>query len=143
MNTIKQCIIKIENDEEQNFPSILDVQAKDFFIGWFKNKMTILLLMIQSPIRGAGESMKKLSYFLDELHHHFMNSRLQGNHSKLFRWLKLFVSRYPAVSMHQRKTAVQLCKKLFNLYGLPMDADDVVLREGPLPFLKTANYNAK
>jgi hypothetical protein len=96
----------------------LERKSREFFIGWFNNKMMLILLWIQSPRPRSEASRTKLIFFLDELYHHFMSRSLQGDETRTIQWLKLFLARCPLVAPRHRLNAFKMCARIYRAYGL-------------------------
>jgi hypothetical protein len=105
-----------ENQIEQNqTPGILDEKAKEFFIAWFRNKMTIVFMRLESEMPIPEASRQKILFFLDEMEHHFKFVALEEDP---FNWLKDFFKAYPEVSAEERLKALHFSQGIYEAYGL-------------------------
>lgn len=92
------------------------------FKGFFNNKMTIILLMLQKK-KIAPDSLMSLKAvtFFEDLYHHMLPSKFQTSHRRVFQWLTLFFRRFPYVKPVQKRKAIEYLGLVYQMFGLKLD----------------------
>ena len=98
-----------------------DESACTLFKGYFNNKMTTFLLLVQRqrPEPDSLLSMKAVIFF-DDLYHHMLRARFQKDYHRVFAWLKLFFKRFPYVKPVQKRKAIEYLGLVYRLFGLSL-----------------------
>jgi hypothetical protein len=105
-------------DEKKSAPDSIDEKAKSFFMAWFRNKMAIVFMRLESDCPMPELARQKTLFFLDEMEHHFGYVALRGNP---FDHLKRFFEDYAYVTGEERLKALHFAQILYEAYGLKLD----------------------
>ncbi len=113
----------IRDIQERNF--IVDEhKISQLFIGYFNNKMTLLIFLIQArSVRPNPELIETIVRFLDDLFRHMLEVRLQKRYRLPLKWLKLFFRKLPDVSIYQRDRARYFIRAIYDAFGLHLKSD--------------------
>ena len=91
------------------------------FRAYFQNKMMILLLMIEHPvISRSALAVEKQKMFLHDLYHHFLPLGTPPKYHRVFRWLNLFLDRYPDVSPRRTYRAIEMVGLVYEAFGMKL-----------------------
>ena len=89
------------------------------FKGFFNNKMTVLVFLIQAKQHKPEAGVKSgVCCFLDDLYRHMLKDSKQMQYRRVFIWLKKFVQKLPNVKASQRDRAVDFVKALYEVFGI-------------------------
>ena len=89
------------------------------FKGFFNNKMTVLVFLIQAKQHKPEAGVKSgVCCFLDDLYRHMLKDSKQMQYRRVFIWLKKFVQKLPYVKASQRDRAVDFVKTLYEFFGI-------------------------
>jgi len=92
------------------------------FWAYFNNKMMILLMMIQNPMLTKSiRSVERQKMFLHDIYHHFLPARVERKYHRAFKWLRLFLERYPDVTASRNQRAVRMVKMIYEGFGLKFE----------------------
>ena len=89
------------------------------FKGFFNNKMTVLVFLIQAKQHKPEAWVKSgVCCFLDDLYRHMLKDSKQMQYRRVFIWLKKFVQKLPNVKASQRDRAVDFVRALYEVFGI-------------------------
>ena len=89
------------------------------FKGFFNNKMTVLVFLIQAKQHKPEAGVKSgVCCFLDDLYRHMLKDSKQMQYRRVFIWLKKFVQKLPNVKASQRDRAVDFVRALYEVFGI-------------------------
>lgn len=92
------------------------------FWAYFNNKMMILLMMIEHPVIAKSVlSVEKQKAFLSDLYHHFLPPHTPSKYHHAFKWLGLFLDRYPDVGPRRIHQAIEMVGRIYEAFGLKLD----------------------
>lgn len=92
------------------------------FHGYFNNKMTLLVFLIQIKRHRLNEKSAQLACgFLDDMYRHMLPERLQKKYRLVFLWLKKFFLRLPDVTAEQRSKASRFIRSLYDVFGVNLN----------------------
>ena len=92
------------------------------FRGYFNNKMTLLVFLIQTKrYRLEGRSAQLACGFLDDMYRHMLPEGLQRQYRLVFVWLKKFFMKLPDVSLEQRSKASRFIFSLYDAFGINLN----------------------
>jgi len=98
---------------------VLEPSLGQLFLGYFNNKMTVLIFLIQvkqhKPEAGV---ISGVCCFLDDLYHHMLADSKQKRFRRVFIWLKQFVHKLPNVKPRQRGRAVDFVQALYGVFEI-------------------------
>ena len=98
---------------------VLEPSLGQLFQGYFNNKMTVLIFLIQvkqhKPEAGV---INGVCCFLDDLYHHMLADSKQKRFRRVFIWLKRFVHKLPNVKSRQRGRAVDFVQALYKVFEI-------------------------
>lgn len=96
-------------------------KLNELFLGYFNNRMTVLLMMIEHPgIARNLNSVARQRFFLEDLYHHFLPPHCEAKYYRAFEWLFLFLKRYPFVSPRRIYRALQMVGLVYEAFGLEL-----------------------
>lgn len=99
-------------------------QISQLFRGYFNNKMTMLVFLIQAKqIKPDERLVGTVCGFLDDIFHHMFEDRLQKRYHLVFLWLKKFFHKLPNVSAGQKVKAVGFIRSLYDTFGFHFKTD--------------------
>lgn len=108
------------------------------FWAYFNNKMMILLMMIENPLLIKNSvSVDKQKIFLHDLYHHFLPPGMEQKYHRAFRWLHLFLDRYPDVSAGLIRRAIRMIGIIYEGFGLKLEKSIQCMR------IEMENLNSK
>ncbi len=109
-----------------------------FFSAYLNNKLFIFLMWMQKPNAKtvSEEKRQALTCFLFDLQHHFMPPALQYKYRHIYRWLKICVTKYPNVQLKHRLTAIKMCERIYQAFGLQLKFDGPGWRETVVQVIK-------
>ena len=96
-------------------------KLNELFLGYFNNRMTVLLMMIEHP--GIGRNLTTVArqrFFLEDLYHHFLPPHAESKYYRAFEWLFLFLKRYPNVTPWQIYRALEMVELVYEAFGLEL-----------------------
>lgn len=94
------------------------------FKGYFNNKMTLLIFMIQSARFGSDPKLAQPACgFLNDLYHHMLEPGLQKKYHLVFLWLKKFILKLPHVTRGQQNKALGFIHTLYDIFGIPLKSN--------------------
>lgn len=122
-----------DNQEQANGTAIRSLQDRylvteeqllgKLFIGYFNNKMAVLVFLIQAHIHNPdSEVISSMCFFLDDLFHHMLADTEQKRYRRVFLWLKRFLQKLPRVRIDQRERAVQYIQDLYAVFGCHLNS---------------------
>lgn len=89
------------------------------FKGYFNNKMTVLVFLIQAKQHKPEVRVKNgACCFLDDLYRHMLADTKQKRYRRVFLWLKKFVQKLPNVKASQRSRALYFVRALYDIFGI-------------------------
>lgn len=89
------------------------------FQGYFNNKITLLLFLIQSrSLKPNPKLVESVSTFLNDLYRHMLTGEAQKKYRCVFKWLTLFFQKLPHVSLGQRDKAIGFIRLIYDAVGL-------------------------
>lgn len=92
------------------------------FWAYFNNKMMILLMMIQNPMLTKSiRSVERQKMFLHDIYHHFLPPRVERKYHRAFKWLRMFLERYPDVTSNRNQRAIRMVKMIYEGFGLKFE----------------------
>ena len=92
------------------------------FWAYFNNKMMILLMMIENPLLTKSiRSVERQKMFLHDIYHHFLPSHVERKYHRAFKWLRLFLERYPDVTAGMNLRAIRMVKIIYEGFGLKFE----------------------
>lgn len=95
---------------------------ENLFWAYFNNKMMILLMMIENPLLTKSIlSVEKQKIFLHDLYHHFLPTKTGRKYHRAFKWLRLFLERYPDVPSRSAQRAVRMIAVIYEGFGLKLE----------------------
>lgn len=101
------------------------------FWAYFNNKMMILLMMIENPLLTKSVlSVEKQKLFLHDLYHHFLPSKTERKYHRAFKWLRLFLERYPDVPFRLTQRAIRMIAIIYEGFGLKLEKRVESMRMG-------------
>ena len=96
-------------------------KMNELFLGYFNNRMTVLLIMIEHPAIARNlTSVARQRFFLEDLYHHFLPPGTQPKYHRAFEWLFLFLKRYPNVTPAQIYRALEMVRLVYEMFGLEL-----------------------
>lgn len=96
-------------------------KLNELFLGYFNNRMTVLLMMIEHPeIARAMNNVARQRFFLEDLYHHFLPPHTRPKYFRAFEWLFLFLKRYPFVGPRKIYRALQMVGLIYEAFGLEL-----------------------
>ncbi len=109
--------------QERNF--VMDERKiSQLFTGYFNNKMTLLLFLIQAKrVKPSPVLVGTVHSFLDDMFRHMFEGSLQKRYRRIFKWLKLFFGKLPDVSVYQRDRAKEFIRAIYDAFGLHLKDD--------------------
>lgn len=109
--------------QELNF--VMDEhKISQLFTGYFNNKMTLLLFLIQAKkVKPNPVLVGTVHAFLDDIFRHMFEGSLQKRYRRIFKWLKLFFEKLPDVSVYQRDKAKDFVRAIYDAFGLHLKSD--------------------
>ena len=94
------------------------------FIGYFNNKMAVLVFLIQAQRhRPEARVVNGMCFFLDDLYNHILENSKQKQYRRIFFWLKQFLQKLPNVRTDQRESAVRFTRVLYDVLGLHLGSN--------------------
>ncbi|HNV86707.1 MAG TPA: hypothetical protein PKL97_07065 [Candidatus Omnitrophota bacterium] len=106
----------LENIEiKKSIPA--DTKWQRLFDGWFNNHMMILLMAIQMPGKMAAEMRGNVGFFLDDLEHHYVDSRAGKNVWDAFRWFRAYLRVYPDFTRDYSRRALEMMGRIYGAMG--------------------------
>lgn len=93
---------------------------KEFFSGWFNNRMAIILMAIQHLKRKDAQAILRIEFFLEDVEHHFTDSHAPKWVRNAFRYLKSYFKVYPEVTLWQSYRAVEMIARIYESLGLKL-----------------------
>ena len=104
--------------QERNF--VMDEhKISQLFTGYFNNKMTLLLFLIQAgKVKLNPELVRTVRGFLDDIFRHMFEGSLQKRYRRMFKWLRLFFEKLPNVNVSQRDKAKDFVREIYDVFGL-------------------------
>ena len=101
---------------------VYEKNLQALFWGYFNNKMILLLLMIERPdMQRSVRAVEKQKVFLHDLYHHFLPSAAPLKYHRAFRWLNLFLDRYPDVGAKAAARAVKMVSVIYEAFGFDLE----------------------
>ena len=101
--------------------SLAGGNLNELFLGYFNNRMTVLLMMIEHPgIRRNITTVARQRFFLEDLYHHFLPPHCELRYYHAFEWLFLFLKRYPKVAPQEIYRALQMVRLIYEVFGLEL-----------------------
>jgi hypothetical protein len=99
-----------------------DETACHLLKAYFNNKMTVILLMLQTK-RPRTDSLASLKavIFLEDLYHHMLRKNGQERFERVFQWLRLFFKRFPYVKPVQKRKAIEYIQVVYRLFGMGLE----------------------
>ena len=92
------------------------------FRGYFNNKMTLLVFLIQTKKLRLNEKSSQLACgFLDDMYRHMLPEGLQRKYRLVFLWLKKFFLKLPDVTAKQRNKAIGFIRSLYGIFGVNLN----------------------
>lgn len=109
--------------QERNF--VMDEhKISQLFTGYFNNKMTLLLFLIQAKkVKPNPVLVGTVHAFLDDIFRHMLEGSLQKRYRRIFKWLKLFFAKLPDVSVYQRDKAKDFVRAIYDVFGMHLKSD--------------------
>lgn len=109
--------------QERNF--VMDERKiGQLFTGYFNNKMTLLLFLIQAKkVKPNPVLVGTVHSFLDDMFRHMFEGSMQKRYRRIFKWLKLFFEKLPDVSVYQRDRAKEFIRAIYDAFGLHLKSD--------------------
>ncbi len=89
---------------------------------YFHNKMMVLLMMIEHPFLYTDVCVaerEKIS--LDDLCRHFLPFGVHTKYHHAFKWLRLFLDRFPNVSSRRTEKALEMVRLVYEGFGFKSD----------------------
>jgi len=100
-------------------PVVDEQHLSMLFHGYFNNKMTLLVFLIQIKRHRISEKTAQLACgFLDDMYRHMLPGGLQRKYRLVFLWLKKFFLKLPNVSAKQRGKAIGFIRSLYEIFGI-------------------------
>ena len=126
--------VVVENQEQGKGAAIPVRQGRNFvvddhqisrlFTGYFNNKMTLLLFLVQAKqLKPHSKLAATVRGFLDDLFHHMLEGPMQKRYRLTFKWLKLFFEKLPDVTVNQRDKAKEFIRAIYDAMGLHLKED--------------------
>ena len=126
--------VVVDNQVQARGTAIQDLQERNFvmderkisqlFTGYFNNKMTLLLFLIQAKkVKPNPVLVGTVHSFLDDMFRHMFEGSLQKRYRRIFKWLKLFFEKLPDVSVYQRDKAKDYVRAIYDAFGLHLKSD--------------------
>jgi hypothetical protein len=95
-----------------------------FFWAWFNNRMTVVLIAVQSVRLRDSQSMMRIRFFLDDLEHHFVDGHAAKTVWDAFRYLKRYFEVYPKVTLKQCKRALEMVGRIYAILGMNLSGKE-------------------
>jgi hypothetical protein len=126
--------VVVDNQVQARGTAIQDLQERNFvmdehkisqlFTGYFNNKMTLLLFLIQAKkVKPNPVLVGTVHGFLDDMFRHMFEGSLQKRYKRIFKWLKLFFGKLPDVSVYQRDRAKEFVRAIYDAFGMHLKDD--------------------
>ena len=126
--------VVVDNQVQARGTAIQDLQERNFvmderkisqlFTGYFNNKMTLLLFLIQAKqVKPNPMLVGTVHTFLDDMFRHMFEGSLQKRYRRIFKWLKIFFGKLPDVSVYQRDRAKEFIRAIYDVMGLRLKDD--------------------
>ena len=123
-----------DNQEQAKGTAIRDLQERHFvldehkicglFHGYFNNKMTLLVFMIQSSrSRSDNKLAQSACGFLNDVFHHMLEPNLQRKYHLVFLWFRKFIMKLPNVTTSQRNKALGFIRLLYDVFGIQLKSN--------------------
>ena len=94
------------------------------FKGYFNNKMTILIFLIQVKQHiPEARAVNGVCCFLDDLYRHMLGDSNQKRYRRVFLWLKRFVQMLPNVKASQRGRALDFVQALYEVFDINLKSE--------------------
>ncbi|HOW60103.1 MAG TPA: hypothetical protein PLO78_10335 [Candidatus Omnitrophota bacterium] len=94
------------------------------FQGFFNNKMTLLVFMIQSArFRSDSKLAQSACGFLSDVYRHMLEPNLQRKYHLVFLWLRKFIMKLPNVTNGQRNKALGFIQLLYDIFGIQLKSN--------------------
>ena len=114
----------IENTMRWRQSAVDDQIISRLFQGYFNNKMTLLLFLVQSrSLKPNPKLVESVLRFLNDLFHHMLAGGTQKQYRLIFKWLSLFFRKLPDVSLGQRDKAKGFIRVIYDAFGLCLKSD--------------------
>jgi len=94
-----------------------DQKWQRLFEGWFNNHMMILLMAIQLAEKTAEGMKGNVGFFLEDLEHHYMDSRSGKEVWDAFRWLRAYLRVYPGFTKDHSRRALEMVGRIYDAIG--------------------------
>lgn len=126
--------VVIDNQVQEKRAAVSERQERGFiaeerpvnpsFSGYFNNKMTLLLFLIQAQkVRPNPMLVGTVHRFLDDLFFHLLAEHLRKRYRRIFQWLKRFFRKLPDVTVYQRDRAKDFIRAIYDAFGLHLKND--------------------
>lgn len=96
-------------------------ESRDYsglFRGWFNNRMTVVLMVLQNPSFRPPQTMQRIEFFLEEVEHHFVDAYAPKSIRNAFRYLKRYFRIYPNVTESHCRCAIQMVGRIYQALGM-------------------------
>jgi len=113
-----------------------DEALEHLFWSFFHNKMMMLLMMIEHPyLSRQSLSVEKQKIFLHDLYHHFLPRGSAPVYHRAFRWLHLFLDRFPDNGPRRIHRAIEMVGLIYEVFGIRLSKrlEEARLRYESLP----------
>ena len=101
----------------------IEQDLKPVFWSYFHNKMMMLLMMIEHPyISRDVLSVEKQKIFLHDVYHHFLPSKAAHKYRLAFKWIDLFLSRFPDNGPRDILKAIDMVGLIYEVFGFRLGA---------------------
>ena len=108
--------MKLEQKAEQR--QVGAEQLESFFYAYLRNKIMIFLLMVRDPSVAAGHlSVEKQKAFFHDLYHHFLPQNVPMKYHHAFKWIGLFLDRYPDLGPVRIDRAMDMAGLVCEVFG--------------------------
>jgi len=91
-----------------------DNKAFTSFVGWFNNRMMVILMLIQDIRPRESRSMLRAEFFLEEIERHFISPSADRTARNAFRWMRRYLKIYPAVTKEHSKRALDKVSQIYD-----------------------------
>ncbi len=112
----------MKNNLRLNSKPVYVENLENMFWAYFSNKMMMLLMMIEHPEIGRKvASVERIKGFLHDLYHHFLPQGAASKYHRAFKWLDLFLNRYPNAGEKRIYRGIQMVGLVYEAFGMKMN----------------------